>query len=113
MKTKDEKLLFAANELEDLLNDLTAGVTAKDIEEAGGPIAFARQCAEGDCCCEEELPEDEEEDMPMGIHSDDSGTWCLRCQGLTVIDVLEGRDAGETVFDERGGHAIPKNREPS
>lgn len=63
------------SEVEHAVDMLTGGVTADDVDNAGGLLDFAETCAQYGCSCDEPFESIEER--------------CLGCQGAHLIDLLE------------------------
>lgn len=85
-------------------DDLTGGIDGDVPAEHGGIVLMAMAFADGGCACD--WNEDEWVDELTGLRSDDSATWCLRCQAIALLDALHGQEPGETVLRERrGGHS--------
>jgi hypothetical protein len=97
--------------VERMVEVLTGGVTDDDVE--GGPVAWAESLAGGDCACEEgTLPGEsvDDEETSGGLGSTEPEDWCLRCQALSLLDALDGREAGETVLNLRAWETSPSCR---
>jgi len=88
-----------STDLHGLVEDLIGGIESDTVTEAGGVLPFAEGLAEGSCDCDDDPTRPEYE--TMGLHCEDSATWCLRCQASALLDGIEGREPGSTVLAER------------